>query len=141
MSSLFARRYQTVQSIKPLSVEEILQLNPKDVKTKPILNDANFKKDLTEKQQKAFRTFAAYKRTSIPITTSTIRNYIKENKEVDELLFNAQIEHLDDLTLQRRVADLTRPRPGLRPGLRPGGTKKRKLRKLKRGKRTRAYRK
>lgn len=44
MSSFFARRYQTVQDIKPLSVEEILQLNPKDVKTNPILDDANFKR-------------------------------------------------------------------------------------------------
>ena len=123
MSSLFARRYQTVQDIKPLSVEEILQLNPKDVKTNPILNDANFKEDLTVRQQKAFRTFAAYKRTSIPITNTTIRNYIKENKEVDNMVFDAQIEHLNDLTFQRRVADLTRAR----------GTKKR--RKGKRGKR------
>lgn len=135
MSSLFARRYQTVQSIKPLSVEEILQLNPKDVKTKPILNDANFKKDLTEKQQKAFRTFAAYKRTSMPITNITIRNYVKDNNEVDKMVFDAQIEHLDDLTFQRRVADLTRTRT------KGKGTKKRKLRKFKKGKKTRAYRK
>jgi hypothetical protein len=127
MSSLFARQYQTVQSIEPLSVEQILQLNPKDVKTNPILNDAKFKEDLTVTQQKAFRTFASYKRLSIPITKSTIRNYIKENKEVDELIFDAQIEHLDDLTLKRRLDNLAK------------GTKKRKLRKFKKGKRTRAY--
>jgi hypothetical protein len=125
MSSLFARRYQTVQDIKPLSVEEILQLNPKDVKTNPILNDANFKEDLTMTQQKAFRTFAAYKRTSIPITKTTIRNYIKENKEVDNMVFDTQIEHLNDLTFQRRVVDLTRAR---------GTKKKRKGTKGKRGK-------
>jgi hypothetical protein len=129
MSSLFTRRYQTVQDIKPLSVEEILQLNPKDVKTNPILNDANFKEDLTEKQQKAFRTFAAYKRTSIPITKTTIRNYLKENKEVDNMVFDTQIEHLNDLTFQRRVLDLTRAR---------GTKKRRKGTKGKRGKRTRA---
>ena len=129
MSSLFARRYQTVQDIKPLSVEDILQLNPKDVKTNPILNDANFKEDLTEKQQKAFRTFAAYKRTSIPITKTTIRNYLKENKEVDKMVFDTQIEHLNDLTFQRRVLDLTRAR---------GTKKRRKGTKGKRGKRTRA---
>ena len=129
MSSLFTRRYQTVQDIKQLSVEEILQLNPKDVKTNPILNDANFKEDLTEKQQKAFRTFAAYKRTSIPITKTTIRNYLKENKEVDNMVFDTQIEHLNDLTFQRRVLDLTRAR---------GTKKRRKGTKGKRGKRTRA---
>ena len=129
MSSLFTRRYQTVQDIKQLSVEEILQLNPKDVKTNPILNDANFKEDLTEKQQKAFRTFAAYKRTSIPITKTTIRNYLKENKEVDNMVFYTQIEHLNDLTFQRRVLDLTRAR---------GTKKRRKGTKGKRGKRTRA---
>lgn len=129
MSSLFTRRYQTVQDIKPLSVEDILQLNPKDVKTNPILNDANFKEDLTEKQQKAFRTFAAYKRTSIPITKTTIRNYLKDNKEVDKMVFDTQIEHLNDLTFQRRVLDLTRAR---------GTKKRRKGTKDKRGKRTRA---
>lgn len=125
MSSLFTRRYQTVQDIKPLSVEDILQLNPKDVKTNPILNDANFKEDLTEKQQKAFRTFAAYKRTSMPITNTTIRNYIKDNKEVDKMVFDTQIEHLNDLTFQRRVLDLTRAR---------GTKKRRKGTKGKRGK-------
>ena len=127
MSSLFTRRYQTVQDIKPLSVEDILQLNPKDVKTNPILNDANFKEDLTEKQQKAFRTFAAHKRTSIPITKTTIRNYLKNEKEVDEMVFNAQIEHLNDLTFQRRVLDLTRARAR-------GTKKRRKGTKGKRGK-------
>jgi hypothetical protein len=129
MSSFFARRYQTVQDIKPLRVEEILQLNPKDVKTNPILNDANFREDLSSKQQKAFRTFAAHKRTKIPITKTTIRNYLKNEKEVDEIVFDAQIEHLNDLTFQRRVLDLTRAR---------GTKKRRKGTKGKRGKRTRA---
>jgi hypothetical protein len=134
MSSFFSRRrqYETLQDIKPLNVEEILGLKPSDVKTTPILNDANFKEHLTGKQQKAFRTFAAYKRTSIPITKTTIRNYIKEDKQVDEIVFDAQIEDLNRKTFERRVLDLTRDSKAR------GTKKRRKITKNKKGKRTRA---
>ena len=109
-----ARPYETVDSIKDMTVEEILSINPDQISTTEIVNDPKFKK-MNEMKQNAVKYIATRKRVrrNNNIPYENIVEGFKDkygNEAVREVIFDAYVEVNNKMLDDARFLSSTRRR-------------------------------
>ena len=109
-----ARPYETVDSIKDMTVEEILSIEPHQINTTKIVDDPKFEK-FNETKKNAVKYIATRKRVRRSNNTP-YKNIVEGfkakygDKDVDKEIFNAYVEVNDEMLDDARFLSSTRRR-------------------------------
>ena len=117
--SIFHRQYQTVNSIKDKSVDEILAIERKEINTTKIINDDEFE-SLHPEQQEAIKYIASRKRVNrtnkIPYK-NIAKDFKKlqiQNDEADNMVTLGQLHQIG--TEMQKIAIKSPKTPGVKRG-------------------------
>lgn len=125
--SIFNRQYQTVNSIKDKSVDEILAIERKEINTTKIINDDDFE-NLDHEHQDAVKYIASRKRVNrtnkIPYKNiaKDFKKLQKQNNAADDMVIS---EQLDQIGTEMKKLAIKSPKT---PGFKRGGKKTRRKR-------------
>ena len=127
MSFLTHRQYETVNSIKDKTVEEILSIGRKEINTTNITDDDDFQ-NLDPIQQEAIKYIASRKRVErtngIPYK-NIWNDFKKTQKQKQEASDLVTLEQLNQIGTDMKIAAIRGPKtPGSKtPGSKRGGKK------------------